>query len=89
MSISVGLTGGENLVALIAYACLRLHKLAFYPRCIDIIVLTAANNTFLTLIYIYKYTHTVDFHLSFKTSSQRKSTTLALNVLTSGISLAS
>ena len=55
MSITVGLTGGENLVALIVYACLRLHKLAFYPRCIDIIVLTAANNTFLILIYIYIY----------------------------------
>ena len=58
MSITVGLTGGENLVALIAYACLRLHKLAFYPRCIDIIVLTAANNTFLILIYIYIYIYT-------------------------------
>ena len=55
MSITVGLTGGENLVALIAYACLRLHKLAFYPRFIDIIVLTAANNTFSILIYIYIY----------------------------------
>ena len=55
MSITVGPTGGENLVALIAYACLRLHKLAFYPRCIDIIVLTAANNTFSILIYIYIY----------------------------------
>ena len=29
MSITVGLTGGENLIALIAYVCLRLHKLAF------------------------------------------------------------